>query len=306
MTSLSEAEVATTTADEQKLLPIEVASGTGFLIGIPTDPKAGTDGKDFQSFTYLVTNRHVLKPGVEHGKPLVHIDTSITLTHKPDAKHATSYAETSRIDNILKWEYPDDESVDLAVAPIGVPQSDYDYAIILTTQFVTDDDVNKRLVVEGDPVMFSGLFVQLDNFQESHTLEPIVRSGTLAMIPDGTVKTTMNNKLGHLYFAEAHAFGGNSGSPMFVDTVRFSGGLGYSYKLLGVLSGEVFENADMSLTVTTTLSGQVAANSDISLVVPAQELMKVLDQPALKEPRDASLAPAQTQAPSSTPPPAVK
>jgi hypothetical protein len=295
MTSLSEAEIATTPADEQKLLPIQEFSGTGFFIAFPKDPKAVTAGKEFQAVTYIVTNRHVVQPGVEHGKPLVHIDTSITLTRKPDATHTNSYAETARTDNILTWEYPVDDSVDLAVAQINAPQKDYDYQTIPTTQFVTEDDLDNKLVVEGDPVMFSGLFVQLDQLQESHTLEPIVRSGSLAMIPDGLVKTTMNDRLGNLYFTEAHAFGGNSGSPMFVDTSKFGNGFGFNYKFLGVLSGEVFENADMSLTVTTTVPGKVEANSDISLVVPAQELMRVLDQPALKKLRDASFASAKAQ-----------
>jgi len=297
MTSLSETELATTTLIEQQLLPIQEFSGTGFFTLVVSDPKDAPDGKDVHGYSYLVTNRHVAQPGAEHGKPLIPLDTSLTLTHKSDASHPESYAETVRIDNILKWVYPDDESVDLAVMQIGAPQSVYDYVVIPNTQFVTDDDIDKKLVVEGDPVMFSGLFVQLNALQDSHTLEPIVRSGSLAMIPDGTIKTTMNNRQGHLYLAEAHAFGGNSGSPMFVDTSKFAGVIGISYKFLGVLSGEVFENSDMTLSVTTTLSGQVAANSDVSLVVPAKELMKVLDQPALKKLRDTQTQPAPAPTP---------
>ena len=34
---------------------------------------------------------------------------------------------------------------------------------------------------------------------------------------------------------------------VFVDTARFSGGLGFEYRLLGLISGEVFENEDLSL-----------------------------------------------------------
>ena len=150
---------------------------------------------------------------------------------------------------------------------------------------MTDDDFKKQLVIEGDPVLFSGLFIQ--SFRELNTLEPIVRSGSLAMIPEGLLKTTLNQKLGHLYYAEAHSFGGNSGSPMFVDTAKFNS-LGSNYKFLGVLSGTVHENADMTLNVTaTTMAGNVAANSDVSSIVPAEQLLEILDKPEFKKVRDA-------------------
>jgi predicted NAD/FAD-dependent oxidoreductase len=56
----------------------------------------------------------------------------------------------------------------------------------------------------------------------------------------------------------------------------------------------MFENSDLTLTVTSSLSGNVAANSDVSIIVPAPELVKLLDNPVLKADRDReikSLAP---------------
>jgi hypothetical protein len=157
--------------------------------------------------------------------------------------------------------------------------------VITTDQFVTEEEVKNRHIVEGDPVLFAGLFVQ--TFDQVHTLEPIVRSGSIAMIPEGMLRTVLNNRMGHIYLAEAHAFHGNSGSPVFVDPNKFSGIIGGpAYKLLGVISGEMFENSDLTLTVTTTISGNVAANSDVSMIVPAQQLAKLLDDPTLKAERD--------------------
>ena len=83
---------------------------------------------------------------------------------------------------------------------------------------------------------------------------------------------------------------------MFVDPDKYSG-TPYSIprlQLLGVLSGEVFENTDLTLTVTTTISGNLPANSGVSVVVPAFELARLLESPALKEARDKLVASQQS------------
>ena len=64
------------------------------------------------------------------------------------------------------------------------------------------------------------------------------------------------------------------------------GKLGYDFRLLGVVAGEVFESASFELQVNTSLKGDVAANSGISVVVPADELKTLLDSPVLKKQRD--------------------
>lgn len=61
---------------------------------------------------------------------------------------------------------------------------------------------------------------------------------------------------------------------------------GYSYLLLGVVSGYYFEDADFKLTVATTLEGTAHANSGISMIVPAYELKALLDSPLCQAWRD--------------------
>ena len=151
-------------------------------------------------FPYLVTNRHVIQPGIEHGAPCKIVRSSVLLNRKPDATHASTYGETDRIDQLLKWTTSPDDSVDLAVASVGLDESKYDHVLIPTNQFVSDDEVKNHKVVEGDPVLFAGLFVQ--TFDQLHTLEPIVRSGSLAMIPEESLRMTLGNKPGHVYLAE--------------------------------------------------------------------------------------------------------
>lgn len=288
MATLSDEEIVGLDPVEVNLVTVDQFRGTGFLVGYsddrlkpPTGEKTGS-----QYFRYLVTNRHVAQPGIDKGAPCRLVSSTILLNHKSDATHTSVYVEADRIDKVLKWTFPQDESVDLAVTAIGFDQNQFDHIVIPSEQFVTDEDVKNRRIVEGDPVLFAGLFVQ--TFDQVHTLEPIVRSGTLAMVPDGELHTTLNNRMGHIYLADAHVFGGNSGSPIFIDPNRFAGIITTSpaFKLLGVISGEMFENSDLTLSVTTSLSGNVAANSGVSMVVPVSELMKLLNDQQLKAQRD--------------------
>ena len=107
------------------------------------------------------------------------------------------------------------------------------------------------------------------------------------MMPSEKMVTTLD-KLGNLYLADVHVFGGNSGSPVFVNTggARNSGLGPDHYWLLGIVSGYMNEDADFNLTVATTLRGTVRANSGICIVVPIDELKAVLEQPELQKMRD--------------------
>jgi hypothetical protein len=287
--TFTDEEIASFSNNDFPLIPQDASRGTGFLVGYPDvrlKPLAGDTSP--RVFRYLVTNRHVVQPGVEHGKPCKVIESSILLNHKPDATHTSRYAERSRTDHILKWVTPSDPSVDLAMAAIGFDDTIYDHLIVPTPLFVTDDEVAKHTIVEGDPVLFAGLFTQ--TFDQVHTLEPIIRVGSVALIPEGPLPTILENRPAHVYLTEAHVFGGNSGSPVFVDPTKFQGVIsGPTYKLLGVISGEVTENSDLTLNVVSTLSGNVAANSGVSIVVPASELMKLFDDPTLRDDREETI-----------------
>jgi len=272
------------------MIPQNQSRGTGFLVGYPDariKPQPGDTSP--RLFRYLVTNRHMIQPGIEHGKPCKTIRSLILLNHNPDATHASRYADPERADQTLRFVTPADPSVDLAVAGIGFDETQYDHLAISTGVFVTDEEIKSHKVVEGDSVLFAGLFTQ--SFDQLHTLEPIVRSGTLALIPEGTLQTTLSNLPGHVYLAEAHVFGGNSGSPIFVDPNKFQGIIsGPSFQLLGIISGEVFENSDLTLTTVSSMSANIAGNSGVSMVVPVSELAKLLDHPDLKARRDQEVA----------------
>jgi hypothetical protein len=255
-------------------------SGTGFLIRVTDDrlPKEA-------AFIYLVTNRHVAQPGIEEGHPCKVFDYTLLVNSKEAVEGTNSILQTEHLGSGVSWTYPEDDSVDLAITPV-TPGPTADYLTISIDQFVTADMISQHQVVEGDPVLFAGLFIW---FHGSKRLEPIVRSGALAMLPSEPVQTTLR-KLGQVYFADTFSFGGNSGSPILVDVRRFGGQGGYDFKLLGVVAGFVPESNDFTLQVATDYTGTIKENSGICVIVPVEELRKLLLSPDLKRERDEAVA----------------
>lgn len=145
-------------------------------------------------------------------------------------------------------------------------------------------------IAEGDPVLFAGFFYQ---YPGQKKIEPIVRQGIIAMMPDEELTTTLG-RLGQVYLADVHVFGGNSGSPVLVNLsgMRNGGFLvgGFPYRLLGIVSGYYYETEDFHLETATTLSGTTNANSGISIVVPAEQLKQLLESPELRRQRDSDAA----------------
>ena len=258
------------------------ADGTCFFVFY--EDKRG--GENF-GFMYLVTNRHMATPGVEDAKNYPVLLTKVRLNLR-NSDQASEEA-TIPVGGQVRWYFPADDAVDLAVLPALPDQNRYDYLSIPASILATRDVVEAQGVTEGDGVLFTGYFYQFPGLKK---FQPIVREGILAMIPDEKLETTLK-KPGHLYLADVHVFGGNSGSPLMVNLGGFrSGGIisWFQYKLLGIISGYYHEDSDLKLTVATTLRGKLEQNSGIAMVVPADELKALLDSPALQAARDAEVA----------------
>jgi hypothetical protein len=150
--------------------------------------------------------------------------------------------------------------------------------------FYPSDFLKQHRIVEGEPLFFAGFFYQ---FPGSKRMEPIVRQGIIAMMPSDKVPFVgMAEKV---YLADLHAFGGNSGSPAFINLGGYHAGsmmLGDDYRLLGVVNGGLTEDENFNLELTATLKGKGAANSGISTIVPADEVQALLDDPRLQKLRD--------------------
>jgi hypothetical protein len=147
--------------------------------------------------------------------------------------------------------------------------------------------LKKESVSEGLKIIFSGFFYQVPGI--SH-MEPILREGVIAMIPDGKLVTT-TGKLGKAYLGEVHAFHGNSGSPVFVNVRR---DFGYDYRFLGVVSGGYGEGEQNALVLETPMASK-PGNSGIAMIVPAAELKKLIDDPRVAAARDADIRAQQAK-----------
>jgi Trypsin-like peptidase domain len=254
--------------------------GTCFFIQV-LDKRLGENS----GFSYLVTNRHVAQPGIDLGTPHEASDVIITLNLVATQNGVESTQGRIPFSNEVHWYFPQDDAVDLAILPFAPDPNQYSYKSIPSSMIVTSDKITSDDVVVGDRVIFSGYF---SNFPGRIRIEPIIREGVIAMMPDENIDTTLH-KPGRLYLADLYAFHGNSGSPVFVNTSGTHHGgilLGESYLLLGLISGYYPESAGYSVPAATALTGEVRDNSGIATIVPADELKKLLDSAGIRAQQD--------------------
>lgn len=245
------------------------AQGTGFFIGV-ADARLTN-----RSFVYLVTNRHVAMCWDDDRKPMQVQALSLRVNMKDGPSQ-----EFTVVGN-LPWILPTKDSVDLAIVPLAPDPTKCDFRTIPDSVFVTDEVVKKESMSEGLKILFSGFFYQVPGVTH---VEPILREGIIAMMPDEDLETT-TGRMGRVYLGEVHAFHGNSGSPAFVDVRR---SIGYDYRLLGIVSGGYGEGEQNALLLETPLASK-PGNSGIAVIVPASELKALLDEPSAVALRDAEI-----------------
>ncbi|MGP8270159.1 MAG: trypsin-like peptidase domain-containing protein [Terracidiphilus sp.] len=262
--------------------------GTGFLITVP-DSRLPSG----RVFSYLATNRHVAEAieQDEEGRCVRHEiqRTYVTLNLKEPVNGERAVKQTLALSSEYHWYFPSAEAVDLAVIPF-VPANEnlYDTKKLSIEQLLPAETIEKDNIVPGDPVLTVGFFFA---YAGLHQIQPIVREGVLAMLPDGPMTTTMC-EAGNVYLADVHITPGNSGSPIFI-IPKLGLGSGVSltgspnvFGLLGVVSGYMQETSDLTLRASTTWSASVHANSGVSVIVPAQQLKDLLEAPELRALRD--------------------
>lgn len=253
--------------------------GTCFFVWV-RDQRLGEN----QGFVYLVTNRHVAQPGIDLGTPYQVQAIFIRMNLVTPEGGIQSVQEQIPLGQ-MHWFFPSDEAVDLAIALLAPDQKRYAYLSIPSSMIVTSEQLKTGDVGVDDPVSFAGYF---SNFPGHTRMEPIVRHGVIAMLPEEKLDTTLH-KQGRLFLADLHAFHGNSGSPVFVNTGGMHHGTIYAgerYTLLGILSGYYPESAGFSVPAATVLTGEVRDNSGIATIVPGEELTNLLNSREVQADRD--------------------
>src|SRR5207249_2857969 len=143
--------------------------GTCFFVFLE-DQRLGKDG----GFVYLVTNRHIAAPREDkaNGRKFQVLRTSVRLNLKNRQTGEGSEEGILPLGDHLKWYFPPDEAVDLAVMPLVPDTERYDVAWIPSSLFATKDLLAAESIAEGDKVLFTGFFSQ---FPGRIRIEPIVR-----------------------------------------------------------------------------------------------------------------------------------
>lgn len=173
----------------------------------------------------------------------------------------------------------------------------FDYVSVGTGLFLAKDQWEKLRIGPGDKVLTSGFFL---HYPGIHQFQPIVREGSLAMVPDDAMAVPIGGSA-KVYLADLHVIPGNSGSPLFLAPAFTLGGYvtdgkgGLPYGLLGVVSGYMWEDDKLSLHATTDFEGTVHANSGIAIVVPVDQLKDLLYRADLQSLRDSSIPHASTR-----------
>lgn len=201
----------------------ELSLGSGFFILSPFN-----NGSD-DALLLLVSNKHVFK------------DTAATIKIDLNIKKDDG---TPDFGNILEFEKKDfssiyyphpDPDVDLACINVSTLPHDRVYKKHLDHVFLKDIDYNK--IAPGSPILFVGY--PQGRFDTVNNL-PIIRSGTLASMPDIDFEG-----LGQILI-DAQVFQGSSGSPVFTHYDN-------TYVLLGVLTSIMIRNSRLQV-INSSLS----------------------------------------------------
>jgi hypothetical protein len=252
--------------------------GTGFFLAY-RDQRL-TNGM----FVYLVTNRHVALCINDYGKAMDVESISLRMNRKQPNGEGISAEGFLNPNGNVAWILPADDSVDLAVLPLAPDDTAFDYKTVPFEILAGSDLLKARRVTEGEPVFFAGFFYQ---FPGTTRMEPIVRRGIIAMMPSD--KVPFVGKAERVFLADMHVFGGNSGSPVFVNLGgQHEGALSLTddYRLVGVVNGDLSEDENFNLQIAATIQGTAHANSGISTFIPADDLKALVNDPRLLKQRD--------------------
>lgn len=260
--------------------------GTAFVTAMPFE-----DGsKNYH--LYLVTARHSILE-LQGAPYLARVNTK-------DGR----YKEIALAADEGWWFHPTTpQSVDVAVKPWALADDDATGHFRIDESLLTDEMRNDTGIGVGDEVYTVGLFTKLKGAERN---SPIVRTGTIAMVPEEMLpETHIGNWRGPIeaFLIEARSVGGISGSPVFVrgNVIRkqssitsLSGKQSWadvyffgSVYLLGLAHGhwEIPPDKKNQVEIISASKGEPSINLGIAIVVPARKILEVLKHPELVEMR---------------------
>jgi len=255
---------------------------TGFFVGYPV---AGGTCQYFVTAQHCVANKFDLK---------IRINTR------------NGQSEIYDLPSDRWYFHPDPKRfVDVAVMSSSVSLFLFDVVqISLGREAATVDLLDERDIGIGDEVFFPDLFIHRSG--QGRNL-PIVRTGTIAAMPDEPIMTRSGPI--NAYLIEGRSIGGHSGSPVFVNlsapriydpTKPRRLPLGWNspdYYLIGLIRGHLKAKDTGEYTTSDPATEDLWVNSGIATVIPAQDIWDTLNQPELEQGRLEMIKKAQDQSP---------
>lgn len=247
-------------------------AGTAFFVGMDIEGLKG------MGFVYVVTAKHVID-----GISKKSINQKVYL--RCNFRNGGADIVETAID---MWKYhPTDFSIDIAVLPWAPDLNLIQFKTLPHRMIVTQEHIEEYRIGVGDEVFITGLFTS--HYGHERNL-PIVRVGNIALMSEEKVYTRELGKI-DAYLIEARSIGGLSGSPVFVQLSvprSFDGGMHltqtpFHYYLLGLMHGHwdiPVSNADL---VIEDDPDRERVNMGIAIVVPAANILEVINQPEIAE-----------------------
>jgi hypothetical protein len=244
--------------------------GTGFLI-------------HYDEVNYLVTARHVAKKLGLH--PFV--------IRANRHKGAASLFDA----DYVKWHYPEDKLIDLAVTPVTLQVEAENGPLYFPQElFLTESKMNELVIGIGDECYTVGLF----HFIAGHRRNlPMLYTGNIALLPPSGEKIPVGNEQGETdhveaYLIESGAINGASGAPVFVRSSRGLKGFfpdttvmvtDTQFYLFGVFQAAWFLPPDEPLRLGVRAKPTDIVPVGLGVVVPATKLIELLEGDAVKNDR---------------------
>lgn len=265
-------EVAFLAADIQTAAGVErQAIGTCFFTHVRY--------RDGGAIGYVVTAKHVVKP--------ISSDVFVRIN---DPKGGVRYVKIT-----FPWHFPEDESVDIAIAAWGDPDDDYDGPLILTRSYSYARILNNlqdRLTaglpwpppIGADVVTYA----LLPHYPGIESNMPIARFGQLSLVTNEKIAGCYGESSYHLISLQTYP--GHSGAPVHVAE-------GNNLWLLGVLTGGYPSDVGEMAYRRSKQPGlpDKVINLGISTVAPISRLTELIMSDSVKKERDALLAERKKQ-----------